>query len=214
MARNWFIFPEKVLSLFFTNSTKRWRQLHFWGVKNAWKSDENYAFWPAPRTIHRPRSGLQTGAQNHAKSRQNASKITAKWARKNMHSDLAMAKKTPQPVTCPNATKCIHFCGSRFYFARGKCQKTCKIYTKRVQIRRKMSTKKHGFRYRKRKKYTPTGIFSIFPCFSRFDNVLEHCLWCFGISLMLFWWFFNFWTSFADFGWIWSKIQHGFDAFS
>ena len=57
-------------------------------------------------------------------------------------------------------------------------------------------------------------IFSIFPCFSRFDQVLEHCLWCFGISLMLFWWFFNFWTSFADFGWIWSKIQHGFDAFS
>ena len=26
-----------------------------------------------------------------------------------------------------------------------------------------------------------------FPCFSRFDQVLEHCLWCFGISLMLFW---------------------------
>ena len=49
-------------------------------------------------------------------------------------------------------------------------------------------------------------IFSIFQCFSRFDQVLEHCLWCFGISLMLFWWFFNFWTSFADFGLIWSKI--------
>ena len=30
-------------------------------------------------------------------------------------------------------------------------------------------------------------IFSIFQCFSRFDHVLEHCLWCFGISLMLFW---------------------------
>ena len=29
-------------------------------------------------------------------------------------------------------------------------------------------------------------IFSIFPCFSRFDQVLEHCLWCFGISLMFF----------------------------
>ena len=57
-------------------------------------------------------------------------------------------------------------------------------------------------------------IFSIFQCFSRFDHVLEHCLLCFGISLMLFWWFFNFWTSFADFGWIWSKIQHCFDAFS
>ena len=30
-------------------------------------------------------------------------------------------------------------------------------------------------------------IFSIFQCFSRFDHVLEHCLWCFGISLMFFW---------------------------
>ena len=30
-------------------------------------------------------------------------------------------------------------------------------------------------------------IFSIFQCFSRFDQVLGHCLWCFGISLMLFW---------------------------
>ena len=29
-------------------------------------------------------------------------------------------------------------------------------------------------------------IFSIFQCFSRFDQVLEHCLWCFGISLMFF----------------------------
>ena len=38
-----------------------------------------------------------------------------------------------------------------------------------------------------------------FPCFSRFDHVLKHCLWCFGISFVFFWWFFNFWTSFADF---------------
>ena len=29
-------------------------------------------------------------------------------------------------------------------------------------------------------------IFSIFPCFSCFDQVLERYLWCFGISLMLF----------------------------
>ena len=28
-------------------------------------------------------------------------------------------------------------------------------------------------------------IFLIFQCFSRFDNVLERSLWCFGISLML-----------------------------
>ena len=30
-------------------------------------------------------------------------------------------------------------------------------------------------------------IFSIFSCFSRFNQVLEHCLWCFGISLLFFW---------------------------
>ena len=29
-------------------------------------------------------------------------------------------------------------------------------------------------------------IFSIFSCFARFDNVLGHCLWYFGISLMSF----------------------------
>ena len=94
-----------------------------------------------------------------------------------MDSDIAMAKKTPQPVTCPNATKCIHFCGSRCYFARGKCQKTCKIYTKRVQIRRKMSTKKHGFRYRKRKKYTPARDVPkcVHFCGSRFYSARQTC---------------------------------------
>ena len=46
-------------------------------------------------------------------------------------------------------------------------------------------------------------IFSIISCFSCFNQVLEHCLWCFGISLLFFVWFFNFWTNFADFGWIW-----------
>ena len=49
-------------------------------------------------------------------------------------------------------------------------------------------------------------IFSIFQYFSGFDQLLEHYLWCFEISSMFFWWFFNFWTSFADLGWIWSKI--------
>ena len=57
-------------------------------------------------------------------------------------------------------------------------------------------------------------IFSIFPCFLCFNQVLAHYLWYIRISLMFFWWFFNFWMSFADFGWIWSKIQHCFDAFS
>ena len=173
-------------------------------AENASKIMINYeicVFWTVP-AFTLPGNSVK----NHAKLTQTASKTDAKWTRKIMHSGLASAKNTPQRVTCHNASKCVHFCGSRCYFARGKCQKTCKIYTKRVQILRKMSTKKHGFRYRKRKKYTPTCIFSIFPCFSRFDQVLEHCLWCFGISLMLFWWFFNFWTSFADFGLIWSKI--------
>ena len=30
-------------------------------------------------------------------------------------------------------------------------------------------------------------IFSIRSCFARFDHVLGHCLWYFGISLMYFW---------------------------
>ena len=26
-----------------------------------------------------------------------------------------------------------------------------------------------------------------FPCFSRFDHVLKHCLWCFGFSVVFLW---------------------------
>ena len=101
---------DRILPAFFRKSTKRWLELDFWGVKNAWKSDENYAFWPAPRTIHRPRLGLQTGARNHAKSRQNASKITAKWARKNIHPGVAMVKNARRRLACENASKRVHFC--------------------------------------------------------------------------------------------------------
>ena len=54
----------------------------------------------------------------------------------------------------------------------------------------------------------------LFLCCSYFHHVLGHCLWYFGISLMSFRWFFRFWTSFDDFGRIWSRFQHGFDAFS
>ena len=61
------LFGVQVLSLFFRKSTKRWRQLDFWGVKNAWKSDENYAFWPAPRTIRGPWTGFSTGAKKTCK---------------------------------------------------------------------------------------------------------------------------------------------------
>ena len=44
------------------------------------------------------------------------------------------------------------------------------------------------------------SVFAIFACFSGFDHVLEHCLWCFGISPMIFKRFFKFWTIFDDFG--------------
>ena len=44
------------------------------------------------------------------------------------------------------------------------------------------------------------SVFAIFACFSVFDHVLGHYLWCFGISLMIFWRFFDFWTIFDDFG--------------
>ena len=30
------------------------------------------------------------------------------------------------------------------------------------------------------------SVFAIFACFSGFDHVLEHCLWCFGISVIIF----------------------------
>ena len=83
MARNLNIFCDWTLVSFFRKSTKRWPRLDFWGVKNAWKSDENYAFWRAPRTIHRPRPAFQTDAQNHATWHQNVFKITAKWPQKN-----------------------------------------------------------------------------------------------------------------------------------
>ena len=36
------------------------------------------------------------------------------------------------------------------------CEKSCKVDPKRVQIRRKMNTEKHGFRFRNGKKYTPS----------------------------------------------------------
>ena len=122
---------------------------------------------------------MQNHAKMHPKSPQNEHEKT--WIPVSQ-----CPKKTPQRVTCPNATKCVHFCGSRCSFALGKCQKTCKIYTKRVQIRREMSTNKHGFRYRKRKKYTPTCIFSIFPCFSRFGALLM-VLWNFvDVSFVIF----------------------------
>ena len=117
MAQNLILLFEKVLPSFFRKSSKRHGDLNFWYVKNAWKSSENYEFWPAPRTIHTPRSGIQMGAQNHAKWRQNASKITAKSARKNMHAGVAIVKTARRRLTCKNASDCIHFCRSRCCFA-------------------------------------------------------------------------------------------------
>ena len=63
------LFRDQVLFLFFRTSAKQWGELHFCGVKNASKNDESDAFWRAPRTIRRRRSGFQTGVQNHAKWR-------------------------------------------------------------------------------------------------------------------------------------------------
>ena len=134
MARTLIIAFEKVLLLFSRKSSKRHGDLNFWDVKNAWKSSENYEFWPAPRTIHTPRSGIQMGAQNHAKWRQNASKITAKSAQKNMHAAVAMVKNARRRLTCKNASNCVNFCPSRCCFAHA-------MDAKIVQNRRKFITK-------------------------------------------------------------------------
>ena len=134
MARTLIIAFEKVLLLFSRKSSKRHGDLNFWYVKNAWKSSENYEFWPAPRTIHTPRSGIQMGAQNHAKLRQNASKITAKSTRKNMHAAVAMVKNARRRLTCKNASNCVNFCHSRCCFAHA-------MDAKIVQNRRKFITK-------------------------------------------------------------------------
>ena len=134
MAQNLILVCEKVLLSFFRKSTKRHGDFNFWDVKNAWKSSENYAFWPAPRTIHTPRSGFQMGTQNHAKWRQNASKITTKWARKNIHPGVAMVKNARRRLTCENASNCVHFCHSRCCFAHV-------MDAKSAQNRRKFITK-------------------------------------------------------------------------
>ena len=104
-------------------SSKRWFVVDFCGIKNAWKSDRSYAFWCAPRTIRRPWAGFYTGAQNHAKLRENASKITAKWARKNIESGVAMVKNPHRRLTCKNSWKRVHFCRSRCCFAHAMDRK-------------------------------------------------------------------------------------------
>ena len=111
------LFRDQVLVSFFRKSAKQWGELDFCGVKNASKNDENYAFWRAPRTIRRRRSGFQTGVQNHAKWRWNASKVTAKWPRKIVNIDIAMIKNACRRLTCENASKLVHFCRSRYCFA-------------------------------------------------------------------------------------------------
>ena len=170
-------------------------------AENASKIMINYeicVFWTVP-AFTLPGNSVK----NHAKLTQTASKTDAKWTRKIMHSGLASAKNTPQRLTCQNASKCIHFCGSRCYFAPGKCQKTCKIYTKRVQILRKMSTKKHGFRYRKRKKIHPNVYLFDFSVFFTFWS-------SFGALLMVLWNFVDvFLVIFQvldEFRWFWMDL--------
>ena len=104
----------------------------FCGVKNTSKNDENCAFWHAPGTIHKRRSGFQTGVQNRAKWHQNAFKITAKWARKEMASALAMVKNARRRLTCENASKRVHFWRSRCSFAHAMDEQivtTCTKFT-------------------------------------------------------------------------------------
>ena len=134
MARNAILCCDWTLPLFFRKSSKRHEYLNFWDVKNAWKSSENYEFWRAPRTIHRPRPGFQTDAQNHAKWLQNASKITAKLAWKNMHPGFTMVRNARRRLTCENASNCVHFCRSRCCFAHA-------MDAKIAQNRRKFTTK-------------------------------------------------------------------------
>ena len=99
----------------------------FFRYKNASKSDENYAFWVALRTIHIPRSGIQTGAQNHAKWRQNASQISAKWSWKNIDSDVAMLKSVRRRPSCETAWKRVHFCRSRVALLKKRISRSSKV---------------------------------------------------------------------------------------
>ena len=125
--RNGSLFCDQVLPLFFRKSAKRSYERDFSWTENASKSDEIYAFRRAWRTIRTPRSGFQTGAQNHAKLRQNAAKIIAKWARKNSDLSFAMVKNACHRWTCENASKRVHFCRSRCCFAHSMDEKLIKI---------------------------------------------------------------------------------------
>ena len=90
--QKWSLCCGFILVSFFRKSTKRWPRLDFGGVKNASKSDENYAFWRAPRTIRRLGSSARTDPKNRAKMIENAFKSNLKWARKNVTSAFAMVK--------------------------------------------------------------------------------------------------------------------------
>ena len=134
MTRNLMIVCDWTLPPFFRKSTKRYLELDFWGVKNAWKTDENYAFWRTPRTIHRPTPSFQTDAQNHAKWRQSVSKITAKLAWENMNPGITIVRNARRRLTCEKASNCVHFCRSRCCFAHAMDAKIAKN-------RRKFTTK-------------------------------------------------------------------------
>ena len=117
MTTKWIIFLRPNFILIFQKIHQTSPITRFFQRKNASKSDENYAFWVASRTIHIPRSGFQTGAQNHAKLLQNATQITAKWAWKNMNSGRAMLKNARRRPTCKIASKRVRFCRYRCCFA-------------------------------------------------------------------------------------------------
>ena len=95
--------------------------------KTLQKNDENYAFWVALRTIHISRLGFHTGAQNHAKWRQNASQISAKWPWKNTYPDVAMLKNARRRPSCEPAWKRVHFCRSRVALLKQRIFKSSKV---------------------------------------------------------------------------------------
>ena len=102
--------------------------------KTLQKVDENHTVWVALRTIHISRSGFQTGAQNHAKWRQNASQITAKWQWKNINSDLTMLKNARRRPSCETAWKRVHFCRSRVALLKKRISRSSKIIENSSQM--------------------------------------------------------------------------------
>ena len=127
MALKWIIFLRPNFIFIFQKIRQTSQVTCLFQRKKRFKSNENYAFWVASRSIHIPRSGFQTGAQNHAKWRQNASQITAKWAWKNIDSGRAMLKNARRRPTCKITWKRVRFCRTGVALRTPWMQKSFKI---------------------------------------------------------------------------------------